>query len=54
MVNKVLLFFLQSRECGIPGWQGLQAATGVDVAGAVVDHLVTRMASSSRASEVTT
>jgi RimK family alpha-L-glutamate ligase len=25
---------------GIPGWEGLQGATGVDVAGAVVDHLV--------------
>jgi RimK family alpha-L-glutamate ligase len=24
---------------GIPGWQGLQQATGIDVAGAVVDHL---------------
>ncbi len=27
---------------GIPGWQGLQQATGLDVAGAIVDHLVTR------------
>jgi RimK family alpha-L-glutamate ligase len=27
---------------GIPGWQGLQDATGLDVAGAIVDHLVTR------------
>jgi RimK family alpha-L-glutamate ligase len=25
---------------GIPGWQGLQEATGVDVAGAIVDHLI--------------
>jgi RimK family alpha-L-glutamate ligase len=24
---------------GIPGWQGLQAATGLDVAGHIVDHL---------------
>jgi RimK family alpha-L-glutamate ligase len=24
---------------GIPGWQGLQEATGIDVAGALVDHL---------------
>jgi RimK family alpha-L-glutamate ligase len=24
---------------GIPGWQGLQEATGVDVAGALVDHV---------------
>jgi RimK family alpha-L-glutamate ligase len=28
---------------GVPGWQGLQRATGIDVAGAVVDHLVTRV-----------
>jgi RimK family alpha-L-glutamate ligase len=27
---------------GIPGWQGLQEATGVDVAGAIIDHLVHR------------
>jgi len=27
---------------GIPGWKGLQEATGVDVAGAIVDHLVHR------------
>ena len=27
---------------GIPGWEGLQEATGVDVAGALVDHLVHR------------
>jgi RimK family alpha-L-glutamate ligase len=25
---------------GIPGWQGLQEATGIDVAGAIVGHLV--------------
>lgn len=25
---------------GIPGWQGLQEATGLDVAGAVIEHLV--------------
>jgi RimK family alpha-L-glutamate ligase len=25
---------------GIPGWRGLQEATGVDVAGAVIDHLL--------------
>lgn len=31
---------------GIPGWEGLQAATGLDVAGAIVDYL---MASASRA-----
>lgn len=29
---------------GIPGWEGLQAATRVDVAGAIVDHLVARHA----------
>src|SRR5687768_6608806 len=28
---------------GIPGWQGLQQATGIDVAGAIVDHVVDRV-----------
>ena len=28
---------------GIPGWQGLQSATGLDVAGAIVEHLVQRV-----------
>jgi RimK family alpha-L-glutamate ligase len=28
---------------GIPGWRGLQQATGVDVAGAIVDHLVSKV-----------
>jgi RimK family alpha-L-glutamate ligase len=28
---------------GIPGWQGLQQATGLDVAGAIVEHLVGRV-----------
>jgi RimK family alpha-L-glutamate ligase len=28
---------------GIPGWRGLQQATGVDVAGAIADHLVARV-----------
>jgi RimK family alpha-L-glutamate ligase len=28
---------------GIPGWQGLQLATGTDVAGTVIDHLVDRV-----------
>jgi RimK family alpha-L-glutamate ligase len=28
---------------GIPGWQGLQQATGIDVAGAIVDHLAIRV-----------
>lgn len=27
---------------GIPGWQALHEATGVDVAGAIVDHLIAR------------
>lgn len=25
---------------GIPGWEGLQSATGLDVAGAIIDHLL--------------
>jgi len=25
---------------GIPGWRGLQAATSFDVAGALIDHVV--------------
>ena len=29
---------------GIPGWRGLQQATGIDVAGAVIDHLVRKVA----------
>lgn len=28
---------------GVPGWRGFQDATGIDVAGAVVDHLVRRV-----------
>ena len=28
---------------GIPGWQGLKQATGVDVAGAIVEHLAARV-----------
>jgi len=32
---------------GIPGWQGLQRATGIDVAGAIVDHMMSRMPSRS-------
>ena len=28
---------------GIPGWQGLQQATGIDVAGALVEHLAIRV-----------
>jgi RimK family alpha-L-glutamate ligase len=29
---------------GIPGWEGLQKATGLDVSGAIVEHLVARSA----------
>jgi glutathione synthase/RimK-type ligase-like ATP-grasp enzyme len=28
---------------GIPGWEGFQRATGIDVAGAIVGQLVARM-----------
>jgi RimK family alpha-L-glutamate ligase len=28
---------------GIPGWEGLQQATGIDVAGAIVDQLIARV-----------
>ena len=28
---------------GIPGWRGLQDATSVDVAGAIVEHLLERV-----------
>jgi len=28
---------------GIPGWKGLQQATGVDVSGAIIEHLVSRL-----------
>jgi RimK family alpha-L-glutamate ligase len=31
---------------GIPGWEGLQRATGIDVSGAVIEHLVARTARS--------
>lgn len=34
---------------GIPGWEALQRATGVDVAGAIIDHLALRVRASSRA-----
>jgi RimK family alpha-L-glutamate ligase len=37
---------------GIPGWQGLQEATGVDVAGAIIEHLE-NVSSGSRSSEET-
>ena len=32
---------------GIPGWEGLQKATGLDVAGAIVDHVIARIGSRS-------
>jgi RimK family alpha-L-glutamate ligase len=35
---------------GIPGWEGLQRATGLDVAGAIVDHLAVRVASTAHTS----
>jgi RimK family alpha-L-glutamate ligase len=37
---------------GIPGWQGLQRATGLDVASAVVEHAVSRVRSVRPAAEV--
>jgi glutathione synthase/RimK-type ligase-like ATP-grasp enzyme len=37
---------------GIPGWQGLQRATGIDVAGTVVDHLLDRVRRSRPAAAV--
>ena len=37
---------------GIPGWEGLQAATGIDVAGAIVDRLVARVRARSAARAV--
>ena len=37
---------------GIPGWQGLQRATGIDVAAAVADHLEQRVRSGHRSTTV--
>jgi RimK family alpha-L-glutamate ligase len=37
---------------GIPGWQGLQKATGVDVAAAIVAHLERRVGAGRRATTV--
>src|SRR5439155_360548 len=34
---------------GIPGWRGLAAATGIDVAAVIVDHLVARVQGAARA-----
>jgi len=31
---------------GVPGWEGLQRATGIDVAGAIVEHLMGRIRAS--------
>ena len=36
---------------GIPGWQGLKQATGIDVAGAIVDHLASRVRASAAAAD---
>jgi RimK family alpha-L-glutamate ligase len=36
----------------IPGWRGLQTATGLDVAGAIVDHLVGRVSARRAAAEL--
>ena len=32
----------------VPGWQALQEVTGIDVAGAIVDHLVERVRTGGR------
>ena len=37
---------------GIPGWQGLQRATGIDVSAAIVDHLVRRLQAGAPAASV--
>jgi RimK family alpha-L-glutamate ligase len=37
---------------GIPGWRGLQEATGLDVAGAIVEHLVGRVSALRPAAEL--
>ena len=37
---------------GIPGWHGLQQATGLDVAGAIVEHLVGRVPALRAAAEL--
>jgi ribosomal protein S6--L-glutamate ligase len=36
---------------GVPGWQGLQRATGIDVAAAIVDHVVSRVSMSRSAAQ---
>ena len=37
---------------GIPGWKGLQQATGVDVSGAIVEHLIDRVRSGEAAAAI--
>jgi RimK family alpha-L-glutamate ligase len=37
---------------GIPGWQGLQRATGIDVAGVIVEHLTSRVRACRPAAEL--
>jgi RimK family alpha-L-glutamate ligase len=37
---------------GIPGWRGLQQATGLDVAGAIVEHLAGRVSALRSAAEL--
>jgi RimK family alpha-L-glutamate ligase len=37
---------------GIPGWQGLQHATGLDVAGLIVDHTIARVRARTGAAEI--
>jgi RimK family alpha-L-glutamate ligase len=37
---------------GIPGWRGLQSATGIDVAGAIVEQVIARTASCRTSSEI--
>ena len=38
---------------GIPGWQGLKQATGIDVAGAIVEHLAARVRARAAPTEAT-
>jgi RimK family alpha-L-glutamate ligase len=38
---------------GIPGWQGLHRTTGIDVAGAIVDHLAVRVQSRVSRAQIT-
>jgi RimK family alpha-L-glutamate ligase len=37
---------------GVPGWQGLQRATGIDVAGAIVEYLMGRVQASRSAATI--